>query len=210
MGFRPYVEEMLSYMDLVLTNKMFTGDMPKLHEYESTATAFGGYAKSIYAELKYNILANFESGERPYDETAILDCLNDLEQHYVKSARERVAYDLPYQRSEYPKYYALSMKECLLFFCGYPEINQEWLWGYITKIIRRLKEMYELEEDKAVVETYILTLMIQFEHNLCSADKKALIFNEILLLQEKHKNGSEYINELFSVFFDKYSGIVLL
>ena len=210
MGFRPYVEEMLSYMDLVLTNKMFTGDMPKLHEYESAATAFGGYAKSIYAELRYNILANFESEERPYDEAAILDCLNDLEQHYVESARNRVAYGFLYQHSEYPKYYALSMKECLLFFCGYSEINQEWLWIYIVKIIRRLKEMYELEKDEEIVETYIITLMMQFEHNLCTFDKKALIFNEILSLQEKHKNDSEYINELFDFFFDKYSGIVLL
>lgn len=87
-GFRSYVNEMLAYMDLVLTNKIFTNDMPKLHEYESSATAFGGYAKSIYTELKYNILAKFESGERAYDETAILDCLNNLEQHYVESARE--------------------------------------------------------------------------------------------------------------------------
>ncbi len=210
MAFRACVNEMLGYMDLVLSNKISTGDIPKLHEYESAATAFGSYAKSIYAELKYNILAKFESGEKPYNEDPILECLNDLEQSYVKFTRNRVAYDLPYQRSEYPKYYALSMKECLLFFCGYSDINQEWLWIYIVKIIRRLKEMYELEKDKEVVETYILTLMIQFEHNLCSSEKKAIIFNEILSLQEKHKNDSEYIDELFDFFFDKYSGIVLL
>ena len=153
MGFRENVNEMLGYMDLVLTNKMFTSDMPKLHEYESAATLFGSCAKSIYAELKYNILAKFESGEKPYDEVAILDCLNDFEQQYVEYARDRIAYGFPYQHSEYPKYYALSMKECLLFFCGYSKINQGWLWTYMIKIVRRLKEMYELEKDKEIIET---------------------------------------------------------
>ena len=70
--------------------------------------------------------------------------------------------------------------------------------------------MYKFEKDEEIIETYIITLMIQFEHNLCAPDRKALIFNELLSLQEKHKNDSEFINELFDFFFDKHSGIVLL
>lgn len=209
MGFQPYVNEMLNYMDLVITNKISIDDIPKLHEYEEAATAFGAYAKSVYAELKYNILAKYASGEKPYNEEPILNCLNDLEQRYVKSARDRIAYDYPYQRSEYPKYYALSMQECLLFFCGYSEINQEWLWNYIQKNLRRLKEMCEHETDKEVIETHIMTLMIQFEHDLSPPDKKAIIFNDLLSLQEKHRNDNERINDLFDFFFNKYNGIVL-
>lgn len=204
MPLRIYINEMLEYMDLVLRNRLSICDIPKLHEYEQYATLFGCYAKIIYAELKYNLLKKFESGEKPYSKDSILDCLKELEQVYVKSERNRAFFDLPYQSSEYPKYYALSMKECLLFFMALPEIDQIWLWDYIVKIIQRLKQMYSLENDKEIIETYILTLMFQFEHELCSAEKKALIFNEILSLHEKHKNDIENLNELINNFLDKY------